>query len=142
MQGLVAVPTWQFLLHTLSWRARVSLPAPAAQVISDPAFLEGVEARGERLREGLRSALAGNPHVKEVRGLGLICGVQLDVVRPADRMSVMPAADALCLPLKQCIHVLESAWCVGCVLPPHQLLHAPCLPLMHYTLLCASRPAI
>ncbi|KAK9843515.1 hypothetical protein WJX81_006850 [Elliptochloris bilobata] len=48
-------------------------------IISDPAFLEGVVARGERLREGLRAALAGNPRVKEVRGLGLICGVQLDV---------------------------------------------------------------
>lgn len=66
-----------------SWRTGLSVPAHAAQVISDPAFLEGVVARGERLREGLRSALAGNPHVKEVRGLGLICGVQLDVVRPS-----------------------------------------------------------
>ncbi len=54
-----------------------------SQIISDPAFLEGVTARGERLRAGLRSALAGNPHVQEVRGLGLICGVQLDVVRTA-----------------------------------------------------------
>ena len=54
-----------------------------SQIISDPAFLEGVTARGERLRAGLRAALAGNPHVKEVRGLGLICGVQLDVVRTA-----------------------------------------------------------
>jgi len=42
-----------------------------------------VAARGERLRAGLREALAGNAHVKEVRGQGLICGVQLDVVRPA-----------------------------------------------------------
>jgi 4-aminobutyrate aminotransferase-like enzyme len=41
-----------------------------------------VAARGERLRAGLREALAGNAHVKEVRGQGLICGVQLDVVRP------------------------------------------------------------
>ena len=48
-------------------------PAPAA-------FLESVNRKGELLREGLRGALAGNPHVREVRGLGLICGVELDQV--------------------------------------------------------------
>jgi acetylornithine aminotransferase len=48
-------------------------------VISDPAFLASVEAKGERLRAGLRKATAGNAHVKEVRGLGLLVGVQLDV---------------------------------------------------------------
>ncbi|GAB4817549.1 hypothetical protein N2152v2_004595 [Parachlorella kessleri] len=47
-------------------------------IIADPAFLAGVTAKGERLREGLRRELAGNPHVKEVRGLGLICGIELD----------------------------------------------------------------
>lgn len=49
-------------------------------VIAEPSFLEAVERKGERLREGLRKGLAGNPHVKEVRGLGLICGIQLDQV--------------------------------------------------------------
>lgn len=42
---------------------------------------KGVVERGERLRAGLRDALKKNAHVKEVRGLGLITGVQLDVVR-------------------------------------------------------------
>ncbi|KAF6254644.1 acetylornithine aminotransferase [Scenedesmus sp. NREL 46B-D3] len=46
--------------------------------IADPAFLAGVVAKGERLRTGLRQATAGNTHVKEVRGLGLLVGVQLD----------------------------------------------------------------
>ena len=40
-----------------------------------------MRSKGERLRAGLREALGGNPHVKEVRGLGLLCGIQLDVVR-------------------------------------------------------------
>lgn len=48
--------------------------------VSDPSFLASVEARGERLRAGLRAATAGNPHVKEVRGVGLLVGVQLDVM--------------------------------------------------------------
>lgn len=47
-------------------------------VIADPAFLASVDAKGERLRAGLRASLAGNPHVREVRGLGLLVGVQLD----------------------------------------------------------------
>lgn len=47
-------------------------------IISDPGFLSEVGRKGEALRAGLRAALAGNFHVKEVRGLGLICGVQLD----------------------------------------------------------------
>ena len=50
-------------------------------IIAQPAFLERVLALGERLRLGLRSALADNAHVTEVRGLGLITGIQLDVVR-------------------------------------------------------------
>jgi len=47
-------------------------------IISDPAFLAGVRSKGERLRSALREAVGGNPHVKEVRGEGLICGIQLD----------------------------------------------------------------
>ena len=46
--------------------------------IADPSFLASVDAKGERLRAGLRSALSGNPHVKEVRGMGLLVGVELD----------------------------------------------------------------
>ncbi len=47
-------------------------------IIADPAFLADVERKGNALREGLTKALAGNSHVLEVRGSGLICGVQLD----------------------------------------------------------------
>eukprot|EP00959_Pyramimonas_sp_CCMP1952_P417072 8738217-Pyramimonas_sp.AAC.1 len=36
--------------------------------VEDPAFIANVNARGEQLREGLKKASAGNPHVKEVRG--------------------------------------------------------------------------
>lgn len=49
-------------------------------IIAAPEFLAEVTRKGEKLRAGLREALAGNPHVKEVRGLGLICGIQLDAM--------------------------------------------------------------
>ncbi|CAI5533084.1 unnamed protein product [Closterium sp. Naga37s-1] len=47
--------------------------------IADPTFLASVEAKGELLRKLLRERLGGNPHVKEVRGRGLMMGVELDV---------------------------------------------------------------
>ncbi len=43
--------------------------------VAEPAFLARVEALGERLRSGLRSL--GRPSVREVRGLGLMVGVEL-----------------------------------------------------------------
>lgn len=52
-------------------------------ILSEPSFLEAVRSKGERLRQGLRAALQGNAHVLEVRGQGLINGIQLDVVRHA-----------------------------------------------------------
>jgi acetylornithine aminotransferase len=47
--------------------------------ILEPGFLQNVAAKGERLRAALRSRLGSNPHVKEVRGSGLLVGIQLDV---------------------------------------------------------------
>ncbi|KAK9812412.1 hypothetical protein WJX73_008840 [Symbiochloris irregularis] len=52
--------------------------AVTLDILSQPEFLQGVQSRGERLRKGLREGLQGNPHVKEVRGQGLINAVQLD----------------------------------------------------------------
>lgn len=43
--------------------------------VSEPAFLARVDALGERLRTGLRSL--ARPSVREVRGLGLMVGVEL-----------------------------------------------------------------
>ncbi len=47
---------------------------------AEPGFLQSVTAKGKRLRAGLRDALKGNEHVTEIRGLGLITGIQLDQV--------------------------------------------------------------
>eukprot|EP00239_Pterosperma_sp_CCMP1384_P002266 CAMPEP_0197846048 /NCGR_PEP_ID=MMETSP1438-20131217/2875_1 /TAXON_ID=1461541 /ORGANISM="Pterosperma sp., Strain CCMP1384" /LENGTH=305 /DNA_ID=CAMNT_0043457563 /DNA_START=43 /DNA_END=961 /DNA_ORIENTATION=- len=47
------------------------------QVMGD-GFLENVKGRGTQLREGLSEALSGVPHVVEVRGSGLMVGIQLD----------------------------------------------------------------
>lgn len=47
--------------------------------ISKPDFLSGVSKKGFHFKEILKQKLGGNPHVKEIRGPGLIIGIELDV---------------------------------------------------------------
>ncbi|CAA2978006.1 acetylornithine aminotransferase, mitochondrial [Olea europaea subsp. europaea] len=55
--------------------------------ISSPALLAGISEKGRYFKELLVKKLVGNPHVREVRGSGLIIGVELDV-------SAAPLVDA------------------------------------------------
>ncbi|KAJ6810642.1 acetylornithine aminotransferase, mitochondrial-like [Iris pallida] len=55
--------------------------------IQELEFLTNVARKGLYLKELLNLKLGGNPHVKEVRGLGLIVGIELDV-------SASPLVDA------------------------------------------------
>ena len=57
---------------------------------AEPAFLQSVVDKGERLRSGLAEALKGNEHVKEIRGLGLITGIQLDQVGASEDGDLHP----------------------------------------------------
>ncbi len=45
--------------------------------IAEPAFLESIQAKGKLLQEMLSEL--NSPHIKEIRGAGLIVGVQLDI---------------------------------------------------------------
>ncbi|KAE8709170.1 Acetylornithine aminotransferase [Hibiscus syriacus] len=55
--------------------------------IANPSFLSSVSKKGHYFKELLARKLGGNPHVKEVRGLGLIIGIELD-------LSAAPLVDA------------------------------------------------
>ncbi|XP_026388046.1 acetylornithine aminotransferase, mitochondrial-like [Papaver somniferum] len=55
--------------------------------VTKPGFLASVTKKGEYLKELLLQKLGGNKHVKEIRGTGLIVGVELDV-------SASPLVDA------------------------------------------------
>ncbi|HKY14603.1 MAG TPA: aminotransferase class III-fold pyridoxal phosphate-dependent enzyme [Microthrixaceae bacterium] len=46
-------------------------------VMSESGFLDSVEARGEQLRAGLSELAAKHPVIRDVRGLGLMNGVEL-----------------------------------------------------------------
>jgi len=45
-------------------------------VIKDEKLVYNSAARGEQLREGLRAAFSGDPRITDVRGLGLMTGIQ------------------------------------------------------------------
>ncbi|XP_071724963.1 acetylornithine aminotransferase, chloroplastic/mitochondrial-like [Rutidosis leptorrhynchoides] len=47
--------------------------------VSNPSFLESVSKKGLYFKQILKQKLGGHPHVKDVRGLGLIVGLELDV---------------------------------------------------------------
>lgn len=47
--------------------------------ISKPNFLSSVANKGDTFTETLKAKLGSNPHVKEIRGFGLIIGIELDV---------------------------------------------------------------
>ncbi|GLU22007.1 hypothetical protein SLE2022_381100 [Rubroshorea leprosula] len=55
--------------------------------IANPSFLASVSKKGKYFKELLVQKLGGNAHVKEIRGLGLIIGIDLDV-------SASPLVDA------------------------------------------------
>lgn len=48
------------------------------RTVSDPAFLEGVEARSRHLLRGLESLRARTSAIREVRGMGLLLGVLVE----------------------------------------------------------------
>lgn len=47
--------------------------------ISKPDFLDSVASKGSYFKELLKQKLEGNRHVREIRGFGLIIGIDLDV---------------------------------------------------------------
>ncbi|KAH7287149.1 hypothetical protein KP509_32G040400 [Ceratopteris richardii] len=47
--------------------------------IQKPGFLDRVAKNGQLLQSLLRAKLGSNPHVKAIRGIGLIVGIELDV---------------------------------------------------------------
>lgn len=76
--------------------------ATTFDIIRQPDFLASVQSNGERLMRGLKDRLKDNAHVKEVRGLGLIVGVQLDQVRVVVLAAAPQCLAHLHLQLQQC----------------------------------------
>ncbi|KAL1560567.1 MAP kinase kinase kinase Win1 [Salvia divinorum] len=102
--------------------------------ISDPSFLASVTEKGQYFKDLLVSSIGGNSHVKEIRGFGLIIGIDLDVsasplveacqqsgllVLTAGKGNVVRIVPPLIISkeevekavgiLKKCFHVLDEA---------------------------------
>lgn len=67
-------------------------------VLTEPGFLENVEARGRQLRGGLEKASAEDDGVREVRGLGLMVAVEL-----ADPGTGLPDGARVAAILRHCL---------------------------------------
>jgi 4-aminobutyrate aminotransferase len=67
-------------------------------VLTEPGFLENVEARGQQLRGGLEKAAAEDDGVSEVRGLGLMVAVEL-----ADPATGLPDGARVAAILRHCL---------------------------------------
>jgi 4-aminobutyrate aminotransferase-like enzyme len=83
-----AVHTSTFLGHPLTCAAALA----ALDRYEPEAVLARVETLGARLRTGLSERLSGSPWVKEVRGLGLLLGIELNSETPAPAARVAVAA--------------------------------------------------
>lgn len=76
-------------------------------ILSDPAFVADVAAKGERFRTGLLSLKAKYPAIREVRGTGLLQGTLVD----------FPAAEA--------VAALENEGILACVAGPNVVRFIP-----------------
>ncbi len=78
------------------------------QVIKSERLHENAAKQGKKIIDGLTQALNGNPHVKEVRGKGLMIGVELD----------RPSRDILPIALEQHIIFNIAGTNVLRIMPP------------------------
>lgn len=71
-------------------------------------LVENAKERGEQMMEGLRRELADVPHIKDIRGKGLMIGVELD----------KPCPEVLTIALKHGVLLSVTAGNVVRLLPP------------------------
>jgi adenosylmethionine-8-amino-7-oxononanoate aminotransferase len=84
-------PVWMHAYTYSSHPVGCRVASANLEIIEREGLVAQAGEKGNRLREGLEQALAGHPHVGEVRGLGLMCAVEI----VADKASKeeFPAAD-------------------------------------------------
>lgn len=64
--------------HTFQGSALQAAAAVAVmKIVTKPSLLLNVQKKGEYLIEQLKHRLDGHPHVGDIRGIGLFCGIEL-----------------------------------------------------------------
>jgi len=88
---LMASPDGFPVGHTFSgYPLGCAVGAEMVRVIRDEGLLENARVMGERLRAGLEAIAATTPHIGDVRGMGLLQGIEF----VEDRESLAPRAGA------------------------------------------------
>jgi adenosylmethionine-8-amino-7-oxononanoate aminotransferase len=70
-------PVWMHAYTYSSHPVGCRVALTNLEIIEREGFVAQAAAKGKRLIEGLERALSGHPHVGEVRGLGLMCAVEI-----------------------------------------------------------------
>ena len=87
-----------------------SVAGEVLRILEDEHLVDGVTARGDRLMGLLRDRLAGHPHVGDIRGRGLLVGVEL--VADRETRAPFPRSD------KVMERVIRAAREAGLILYP------------------------
>src|SRR5471030_287138 len=98
------------------------------RTIDDENLLANVIARGAQLRALLQARLGQHPHIGDIRGRGLFCGVEF--VRNRETKAPFPAAVRLAATLKEAamesgLMIYPASGCADGVLGDHAMIAPP-----------------
>jgi adenosylmethionine-8-amino-7-oxononanoate aminotransferase len=113
-----------YMSHPVACAAALAV----VKAIDDESLLANVVARGEQLRGLLDARLGQHPHVGDIRGRGLFCGVEF--VRDRETKAPFPVAARLAQKLKDAamaegLMVYPASGCADGVLGDHVLIAPP-----------------
>jgi hypothetical protein len=113
-----------YMSHPVACAAALAV----VKAIDDENLLANVVARGEQLRGLLDARLGQHPHVGDIRGRGLFCGVEF--VRDRETKAPFPVAARLAQKLKDAamaegLMIYPASGCADGVLGDHVLIAPP-----------------
>ncbi len=84
-------PVWMHAYTYSSHPVGCRVALANLDIIEKEGLIEEAERKGQKLLSGLTAALASHPHVGDVRGLGMMCGVE--IVKDKATKEEFPASD-------------------------------------------------
>jgi adenosylmethionine-8-amino-7-oxononanoate aminotransferase len=72
-----ADPVWMHAYTYSSHPVGCRVALANLDIIEREGLVEAAKRKGQKLLDGLRSAVSGHPHVGDVRGLGMMCAVEI-----------------------------------------------------------------
>ena len=124
LEALKDVPPDARFMHAYTNSAHPTAAAVGLRnlrIFEDERLVENAQAMGDRLGDGLRSALGGHAHVSNIRQLGLIAGLTL--VRDSDTAEAYDAAEAI--GRKVAVHMREQGGVITRFVGDHIVLAPP-----------------